>query len=118
MNGPAKYGAIVYSKDIGRLAKFYIGFFGMVLLKETEQLISLGKDGFNIVIHVPPVEISGENFGSVKLFLTVDNLALAKDSVESFGGKSLPGEWSNPIFKVCNIVDPDGNHVQLREFSP
>ena len=118
MNGPSKYGAIIYSSNIKRLSQFYVKFFNMSAIKETDELISLVKDGFNIVIHVPPADVPKNNFNSVKLFLAVDSLASAREAVTEYGGKSLSGEWSNSMFKVCNVVDPDGNHVQIREFTP
>ena len=117
MNGPAKYGAIVYSKDIKKLSEFYLNFFDMVLLRETAEFISIDYDGFNIIIHIPPIELLDHNFNSVKLFLTVDCLEEAKRRVISFGGEAFEGQWSNPMFKVCNIADPEGNHIQIREFT-
>lgn len=113
---PPKSGVIVYSKNIESLSHFYIEMFDMALLRKTEDFISIGSDGFNIVVHVPPIEIPEQNFNTVKIFLTVESHEKAKGKVVDLGGKALDGEWSNPIFKVCNIVDPEGNHIQIREF--
>ena len=41
-----------------------------------------------------------------------------RNKVIKLGGKVMEGEWKNPIFKVSNIVDRDGNHIQIREFYP
>lgn len=117
MSGPAKSGAIVYSRDISRLSQFYIDMFGMVSQRETDEFISIEKDGFNIVIHTPPIDIPAHNFNTVKLFLTVDNLEAARDRAARLGGEAFPGEWSNPFFRVCNIADLEGNHIQIREFT-
>ncbi|WP_237132349.1 hypothetical protein [Pseudohongiella sp. O18] len=43
---------------------------------------------------------------------------LARATVADYGGSVMEGEWGNPIFKVCNISDPEGNHIQIREFRP
>ncbi|MCB1886378.1 MAG: hypothetical protein KDH20_02115 [Rhodocyclaceae bacterium] len=117
MKGPARYGAVVYARDVRRLADFYRQFFGMTVLRETPDLISLDKDGFNIVIHVPPVEMPEAGFSPVKLFLTVESLAQAREAVTRYGGSVMDGEWCNPVFRLCNIVDPEGNPIQIREFS-
>ncbi len=89
MKGSAKYGVIVYSSDVKKLSEFYIEFFEMVLLRETDEFISIDKDGFNIIIHTPPIEIQERNFNAVKLFLTVDSLEEAKHQVKKFGGEAL-----------------------------
>jgi predicted enzyme related to lactoylglutathione lyase len=116
MSTPARCGVVIYSADIQKLSEFYIGFFQMTKLRETPEFVSLDKDGFNIIIHSPPIEIPENNFHTVKVFMTVASLAAAKESVVEFGGTTMAGEWGNPIFKICNIADPDGNHIQIREF--
>ena len=117
MNGPAKYGALIYSSDINALAQFYIELFSMQVIRETESLISLVIDDFNIIIHTPPSVMPETEFNSVKLFLTVDNLENTKAKAIKFGGQAFDGVWSNPLFSVCNIADTDGNHIQIREFN-
>ena len=39
----------------------------------------------------------------------------AKKRVLERGSEILAIVWDKPIFKVCNIVDPDGNPIQVRE---
>ena len=116
MSTPSRCGVIVYSKNIKSLSQFYIEMFDMALLRETNDFISIASDEFNIIVHTPPIEIPEKNFNTVKMFLTVENHKEARDKVVKLGGKALDGEWSNPIFKVCNIADPDGNQIQIREF--
>ncbi len=116
MTKPAKNGALIYSNDIKALANFYIELFSMEITRETPEFISLIKDGINIIIHVPPFEMPPTNFNTIKLFMSVDDLDEAKEKAKSLGGQSFEGEWSNPLFTVCNIADSDGNHIQLREF--
>lgn len=88
----------------------------MEVTRETTYFISLVKEGFNIIVHVPPAEIPQTNFNPIKLFMSVDNLDAAREKAIALGGQSFEGEWSNPLFTVCNIADLDGNHIQLREF--
>ena len=117
MRTSQKCGVIVYSKNIESLSRFYIEMFDMDLLRRTDDLVSIGSEEFNIVVHVPPIEIPEQNFNTVKIFLTVESHEKAKCKATELGGKALDGEWSNPIFKVCNIADPEGNHIQIREFT-
>ncbi|CAA0090555.1 Uncharacterised protein [BD1-7 clade bacterium] len=117
MSTPSSSGVIVYSKNIKNLSQFYIEMFDMAMVRETDDFISIGSDEFNIVVHVPPIEIPEHNFNTVKIFLTVENHERARDKAVKLGGKALDGEWSNPVFKVCNIADPEGNHIQIREFT-
>jgi len=117
MSDPSKFGAIVYAENIPLVSAFYLKMFGLRVLHETDGLVSLGGEGFNIVVHTPPVEIPAKKFNTVKVFLAVSNLEDARRQAVELGGRALEGEWSNPIFKVCNIADPEGNHIQLREFT-
>ncbi|WGL17726.1 hypothetical protein PVT68_05375 [Microbulbifer bruguierae] len=117
MSGPAKSGAIVYSNNFIELSKFYREFFEMSVLRKTDDFVSLDKDGFNIIVHSPPFELPPLEFSAVKLFFTVSSIQEAKRKIVEFGGQAFEGEWSNPIFKVCNISDPEGNQIQLREFT-
>jgi predicted enzyme related to lactoylglutathione lyase len=117
MSGPAKFGAVVYAGNIQLLSAFYLKMFGLRILHETDELVSLGGEGFSIVVHAPPVKLPESNFNTIKMFVAVGNLEEAKCQAVELGGKALEGEWSNPIFKVCNIAAPEGNYIQLREFT-
>ncbi len=118
MNKAARYGSIVYAKNTRKLAEFYTAFFGMNVTRETPEFIALEIEGFHIIIHTPPVQLSEQRLNTVKLFLTVDSLDQARETVSQYGGSAMDGEWSNPVFNVCNIMDPEGNHIQIREFKP
>lgn len=116
MSKPANFGVIVYAKNIQLLSNFYIDMFGLSVIHKTTELVSLVKDDVNIVIHTPPIDLPDNNFNNIKAFITVNNLEEAKRKSIELGGRVLEGEWSNSIFKLCNIIDPEGNHIQLREF--
>lgn len=116
MSTPAKFGAIIYANDISSLSQFYIDLFGMEAQRKTAEFISIEKDGFNLLIHTPPIALPDTRFNSVKVFLTVDSLSRVSERATQLGGEALSGEWANPFFKVCNIADSEGNHIQLREF--
>ena len=91
--------------------------FGLPVLRETEDFVSIGSSAFNIVLHVPPIDLPEAGFNRVKLFLTVDSHEEARRRARQLGGEAFEGVWSNPIFKVCNIADPEGNPIQIREFT-
>ena len=46
----------------------------MDLLKEADEFISIDKDDFNIIIHIPPITIPELNCNTVKLVITVNSL--------------------------------------------
>lgn len=116
MSRPAKVGVVVYARDIRELSQFYLKMFGLSVIHETEELISLAGEGYNIVIHTPPFELPARQLNTVKLLIAVDSLDDSRRQATELGGSALDGEWSNPVFKLCNISDPQGNVIQLREF--
>jgi len=116
MSKPAENGVVIYSNNIQELSNFYKSLFSMQVSRETSDFVSLNKDGFNIIIHIPPAKIPEGGFSPIKVFLTVQSLDKTRKKAIEIGGQAFEGEWSNPIFTVSNIADSDGNHIQIREF--
>ncbi len=117
MSGPAQNGVLIYSNDLSNLSEFYERLFNMQVVRKTDDFISLEKDGFNLIIHVPPFDMPNKAFSPIKVFLTVDNMAISREEAVKLGGQAFEGEWANPVFKVSNIADHDGNPIQLRQFN-
>ncbi len=117
MSGPAQNGVLIYSGDLSNLSEFYEKLFGMRVVRKTNDFISLETNGFNLIIHTPPFDMPNKAFSPIKLFLTVEDMAMARELAVKLGGAVFEGEWSNPLFKVSNIADRDGNHIQLRQFN-
>lgn len=117
MSGPAQNGVLIYSGDLNNLSEFYKKLFGMRVVRVTNDFISLETNGFNLIIHKPPFDMPTKAFSPIKLFLTVEDMAMSREEAVKLGGQAFEGEWSNPIFKVSNIADRDGNHIQLRQFN-
>ncbi|WP_018981568.1 VOC family protein [Salinimonas chungwhensis] len=117
MSKPARQGVIIYSNNTEDLAAFYESVFAMDIIKTSKQWVTLECEGLHIVVHVPPQQFPPERMNTIKLFISVDSHHDAHQSVTEAGGKSLPGEWANPLFSVSNIADPEGNIVQLRVFA-
>ena len=74
MSGPAQNGVLIYSSNLHQLAELYEQLFKMQVSRETKDFISLDKDGFSLIIHVPPFDILKDSLGPIKLFLSVQNL--------------------------------------------
>ena len=117
MSGPAQNGVLIYSGDLSRLSEFYEKLFGMRVVRKTNDFISLETHGFHLIIHVPPFAMPDKAFSPIKLFLTVDDMAISRAEAVKLGGQVFEGEWGNPVFKVSNIADRDGNHIQLRQLN-
>ncbi|WP_305856032.1 VOC family protein [Balneatrix alpica] len=116
MTTPAHFGVVIYAANLPALAQFYQQMFGLTVLHQTAELISLAGGGVNLVLHVPPVALLEPHFNRTKMFVAVADLAEARQQAVALGGQALEGEWANPIFRVANILDPEGNHIQLRQF--
>jgi predicted enzyme related to lactoylglutathione lyase len=117
MAGPAQNGVLIYSAQVAKLAEFYQQVFALQLQRSTEDFISLSKDGFHLIIHRPPFDLPVPALSSLKLFLTVTDMQASRRQVQQAGGQLFDGEWQNSLFKVSNVTDPEGNQIQLREFS-
>lgn len=117
MSGPAQNGVFIYSCDLSNLSEFYEKLFGMRVVRTSNDFINLETNGFNLIIHVSPFDLPTKAFSPIKLFLTVDDIAMSREEAVKLGGQAFEGEWSNPIFKVSNIADRDGNHIQIRQFN-
>jgi catechol-2,3-dioxygenase len=122
-----KAGAVLFAKDVARLAAFYAQVLAVVPKHAEAEKVVIEAEDFLLVIHaIPPavaarVEIASppalrENM-PVKLFLPVRSLAQARLSAQSQGGGMKPAEaeWSAADFRACDGFDPEGNVVQFRE---
>ena len=127
MSTQPKAGAVLFAKDVARLAAFYAQVLAVVPKHAHAEKVVIEAEDFLLVIHaVPPaaaatLEISAppvlrENV-PVKLFLPVRSLAQARLSTQQLGGGMKPAdaEWSGPDFRACDGFEPEGNVVQFRE---
>lgn len=127
MSTQPKAGAVLFSKDVARLAAFYAQVLAVVPKQAQAEKVVIEAEDFLLVIHAIPqataakVEICSppvlrENV-PVKLFLPVRSLAHTRLSAEQLGGGMKPAaaEWNGPDFRACDGFDPEGNVVQFRE---
>lgn len=126
MPGPARAGALIYAKDMHRLAGFYEAVLGMRTLHATAELMVIESPDFQMVLHALPAAYAERvrlsmppaprEDTALKLFFTVPSLAEAQTRATAQGGIVFDGEWCGPRFRVRNACDPEGNVFQLREF--
>jgi predicted enzyme related to lactoylglutathione lyase len=124
---PFSAGAIVYAKDIRRVARFYAEVAGLEIMHEVDDHIVLESETVELVIVQIPPDIAArivittppqrrENT-ALKLVFAVPSLSQARATAEANGGQlNPPGkEWSFQGLRVCDGCDPEGNMIQLRE---
>lgn len=123
-------GAIVYAKDIARVAHFYAEVAALEVMHEVEDHIVLESETLELVvvaipaptaariaIATPPARRENTAF---KLVFAVDSLADARAAAaDAGGGLDAPAkEWTFQGARVCDGFDPEGNVIQLREYAP
>src|SRR5262249_5762957 len=120
-------GAVLYAKDLGRLAEFYSTVAGVEPKAIEKGFAVLGSEGSQFVIvripkriadsidiAMPPKPREGT---PLKLMFAVEDIAHARDRAAELGGAMNPveREWEFQGDKVCDGHDPEGNIFQLRQ---
>ena len=118
-----KPGAVIFTGDHKRLAKFYEAVTGLTVHVADDGITVLGSDSFELVIHAltneprvtEPPKVREDSY--IKPFFPVPSLAQARTKAAAFGGQLSPAdkEWSARGFRACEGIDPDGNVIQFRE---
>jgi len=127
---PFNAGAIVYAKDIARLARFYAAVADLEIVHEVADHVVLESETYELVvvaipaataariaIATPPVRRENTAF---KLAFAVPSLVEARTAARETGGELNPPEkeWDFQGLRVCDGCDPEGNMIQLREAPP
>jgi len=120
-------GAVLYAKDVTRVAAFYSTVLGLETAGHDDQHILLESPGFQLVVLRIPDRIASDieiatppvrrATAAVKLVFFVPHLADVRASVAAGGGVMNPrdSEWSFDGFIVCDGLDPEGNVIQFRQ---
>ena len=129
MSEATKVRAVVFAKDLGKVAGFYAGSLDMECLKRDEYHAVLGCRGFELIVHqipdriaadieidAPPVRREG---GAVRLDYPVDNIDRSRASAKSFGGHidESPPEWADRDTNFYPGFDPEGNVFGVSQLS-
>jgi predicted enzyme related to lactoylglutathione lyase len=123
MSTNVRPGAVIFSGDHRRLAKFYEAVAGLAVRFADEGVTVLGSDTFELVIHPlkgepavndPPV-VRYDSY--IKPFFPVTSLSETREKAAALGGQLSPQneEWTARGFRACEAIDPDGNVIQFRE---
>ena len=120
-------GAVIYAKNIDRIAAFYSAVVGLREEARDKDHIVLGSPGFQLVVLQTPGEIASQidiivppqrrSMAAIKLVFFVRSITKVRTSVAEFGGvmNSPDKEWSFQGMIVCDGLDPEGNVIQFRE---
>lgn len=116
-------GAVIFTGDHKRLAKFYEAVTGLPVRFTDDGIIVLASDTFELVIHTlknrpsisDPPRVREDTH--IKPFFPVRSLAEVREKAAAFGGQLRPEneEWKARDFRACEAIDPDGNVVQFRQ---
>lgn len=126
---PIKSGAVIFAKDIQRIAAFYREVLEMPIVLAEKDHIILESETFQLVIHGIPRKIAAQiqiqsppnlrEDTALKLFFPVQSIAQARLKATAFGGGFKPkaSEWEARGFRACDGYDPEGNVLQVRELA-
>jgi predicted enzyme related to lactoylglutathione lyase len=119
--------AVLFAKDLSRVANFYSAALGMTRGTSDESHTRLERSGFELIIHQipqriadtieieqPPVRRVG---GSVRLDYPVENIDNSRAAAKSLGGDidELPPAWADRGTNFYLGHDPEGNVFGVSE---
>ncbi len=119
-------GAVLYAKNLERLVAFYAALGNDVVVeRESDFAIIQAHDNTELIILQTPEHVSAQieitnppvvrSETPLKLIFTVSSIEQALESVFKRGGALLAeaSQWKFRSDLVQDIVDPEGNVVQL-----
>jgi predicted enzyme related to lactoylglutathione lyase len=127
MSTQPKYGAVLFAKNLPRVAKFYEELLSMKIVVNEVEIIVLESAAFQLVVHAIPqeiaqsIEITSPPVRRIdmptKLFFPVVSIAEIRAKAIALGGELNPQskEWESRVFRACDGHDPEGNVIQFRE---
>ena len=130
MQSTPKPGAVVFAKDLERVARFYEQLLALSVTHAEHDHVILESSSFQLIVHaipqhnassitisVPP-EVREET--PIKLLFPVSSIAEARAAASALGGQVGPSqrEWQAGGIRACDGYDPEGNVFQLRQNVP
>jgi len=122
-----KPGAVLFAKDISRVAAFYQALAGLEATYRDDSVVVLESEHQQLVVHALPepfarsIQIASpperRDDNAVKLVFPVRSVSEARDRAAQLGGElnREAAEFEFRGFRACDGVDPEGNVFQLRE---
>jgi catechol 2,3-dioxygenase-like lactoylglutathione lyase family enzyme len=116
--------AMVFVKDLERMADFYSHALGLKPIKEsrTEAWAEFEAGGIRFALHTIPANIAkhieiaqpprAREDNPIKLTFEVDDLAAARTQLQSLGAMIIDRSWG-----TCDVIDPEGNVFQIVQSS-
>ncbi len=126
----ARFGAVVYAKDVSRISAFYAAVLGVDVAHHEDDHVILESPGCQLVVQAIPTSIAQSIVVNspptrrrdtpLKLVFPVDSITRVRAVADDLGGQidSSEHEWHFQQDRVCDGCDPEGNVIQLRERQP
>lgn len=122
MNG----GALLYVKQLDRMRRFYSECFALRIAETTDAYCVLESDAWTLSLVVVPDDLAAtiqladppraRDDVPVKLAFSVRSIDDLRVPVSQLGGRIDPGTvpWDFKSLRHCDVVDPEGNIIQLQ----
>jgi predicted enzyme related to lactoylglutathione lyase len=122
-----KPGAVLYAKDVTRVATFYEKAIGFSISYTEASHIILDSSTFQLVVHAIPAEIAAtieiatppvrREDTPIKLSFPVASISASRTAAVKCGGELNPKnrEWEFRGRRICDGHDPEGNVIQVSE---
>ena len=126
MSYESRTGAVLFAKNLDRVAAFYSAVLGLAEMHRDADHILLESPGFQLVVHrivgggsgaADSTDPARRETAAFKPVFFVPSLARVRNAADAHGG-ALEGadrEWSFNGVTVCDGIDPEGNVIQFRE---
>lgn len=126
MSYDARAGAVLYARDMDRVATFYSKVLGLEPADRDDEHVVLESPGFQLVVLRSRAQASAAPVAgpavrraeaAIKLVFFVPSIAQVRTSAEAHGGvlNGPEREWRFDGWTVCDGLDPEGNVLQFRE---
>ena len=127
MSYESRTGAVLFVKNLDRVATFYSVVLGLTEATRADDHILLESPGFQLVVH--RITVEGSESGDItapparrataafKPVFFVPSISRLRAVAETHGGVMEPADqqWSFNGVTVCDGLDPEGNVIQFRE---
>ncbi|MEM9795297.1 MAG: hypothetical protein AAF919_02340 [Pseudomonadota bacterium] len=123
-------GAVLYAKSLKKLRQFYLAIGGRQTDDSDDEYVAIATaSGAELIILQVPEEIAQQivietppairGATPLKPIIEVSSIDDALKAVAQFDGRPVPGaqRWTFRDYAVQDIVDPEGNVIQLWQHS-
>lgn len=115
---------VIFSVNVRRLADFYEAVIGVTPTNDGSNDIRLRSDREEVLVHSVPARVAktisiqsppeARDSSPIKPVFDVHSLEAALEAVESNGGVSTGRTFTMNGLTRHDVLDPDGNVIQLR----